>query len=237
MGTLYIVATPIGNLSDLTFRALETLHRVDLILCEDTRVTSKLLQHYQIGTRVLSYHAHSKLRKIETIIELLKKGENIALVCDAGTPGISDPGTKLIACLTKEFGSSLKIIPIPGASALISGASISGFPMSKFPFLGFPPAKKRRKRFFEELAHSKYPVIFFEAPHRILKTLKELQNILGSEKREIVVCRELTKKFETTYRGAVDEVFVQIGKEKVSGEFVIIIGPKFRAKAPLKLQP
>jgi 16S rRNA (cytidine1402-2'-O)-methyltransferase len=147
MSTLYVVATPIGNLEDLTFRALRILKEVDFILCEDTRTTKKLLEHYGIKTQTLSYHQHSRLQKIEYIIQLLERGKNLALVSDAGTPGISDPGNKLIILIVENL-KNVKIIPIPGASAGITAASISGFPMEKFVFLGFPPAKKRRKKFF-----------------------------------------------------------------------------------------
>lgn len=219
MGVLHIVSTPIGNLRDITFRALEVLKEVDLILCEDTRVTKKLLDHYQIKTPTLSYHQHSKLKKVEEILKSLKKGKNLALVSEAGTPGISDPGNKLISILVTEH-PRLSIIPIPGPSALTAAASISGFPMDKFIFMGFPPTKKKRKKFFEEIAKSKYPVIFYESPYRIIKTLKELRLLAD---RNIVVCRELTKKFETIYRGTVEEILQQLGKEKIRGEFVIVV--------------
>jgi len=241
MATLYIVATPIGNLEDITKRSLRILSEVDLILCEDTRVSKKLLDHYQIKTPTLSYHEHSKLKKVEYIIQLLKEGKNLALVSDAGTPGISDPGGKLIHLLTTQPGYVVKIVPIPGPSAITSAASISGFSMDKFLFLGFPPTKRKRRKFFEEtirqLAESKYPVIFFESPHRIIKTLKELRirvaetsshlpPRLRSANKElrIVVGRELTKKFETIYRGKTEEVIAKLEKDKIKGEFVVIIG-------------
>ena len=230
MAILYIIATPIGNLQDISQRAIETLKEVDLILCEDTRVTKKLLNHYQIEKPILSYHQHSKLTKINYILELLKEGKNLALVSDAGTPGISDPGNKLVELATGELGDRVEIVPIPGASAVTAAASISGFPMDKFLFLGFPPTKRKRKKFFEEVINSKYPVIFYESPYRIMKTLKELK--LSSDKshgnylttKEIVVCRELTKKFETVYRGEIDEVIEKIEKDKIKGEFVVIVG-------------
>lgn len=216
MATLYIVATPIGNLEDISRRALRILSEVDLILCEDTRQTKKLLDHYQIKTPSISYHQHSKLNKVEYVLELLKQGKNLALVSDAGTPGISDPGNKLI----QTVSDLVKIVPIPGASAVTVAASISGFPMDRFLFLGFPPAKKKRKRFFEEIANSKYPVIFYESPYRILKTLNELRFMNNDLK--IVVCRELTKKFETIYLGKIEEVIKEIEKDKIKGEFVVI---------------
>ena len=224
MPILYIVATPIGNLEDLTFRALKILKEVDLILCEDTRVTKKLLEHYGIKTPVLSYHQHSKLTKIDYILELLKEGKNLALVSDAGTPGISDPGNKLINEIVEKV-EMVEIVPIPGPSAVTAAASISGFPMDKFLFLGFPPKKRKRKKFFEEVINSKYSVIFYESPYRILKTLKELQLEAKTYTLEpkIVVCRELTKKFETIYRGKIEEVIEKIEKDKIKGEFVVIV--------------
>ena len=222
MATLYIVATPIGNLQDMTLRAVETLKRVDLILCEDTRVTQKLLSHYEIKTPTLSYHQHSKLNKTEYILDILKQGKNLALVSDAGTPGVSDPGNQLIQKIVESLGDSVKIEPTPGASAVTALASISGFPVDKFLFLGFPPMKNKRKKFFEEVADSKYSTVFYESPYRIIKTLKELSPLIGE--REIVVCRELTKKFETIYRGEIEEVIKNIEGGEIKGEFAVIVG-------------
>lgn len=226
MSTLYIVSTPIGNLHDIGLRALDILRSVDLILGEDTRVTKKLLTHYQIKTRLLSYHQHSKLKKVNYILELLKKGKDLALVSDAGTPGISDPGNKLVSEVIKSLSDKVKIVPIPGPSAVTAAASISGFPMDKFLFLGFPPTKRKRKKFFEKIVNSEYPVVFFESPHRILKTLNELNSISDVRRPtfEVVVCRELTKKFETVYRGKIDEVIKKIKEDKVKGEFVVVVG-------------
>ena len=228
MSTLYIVATPIGNLEDLTFRALRVLKGVDLILCEDTRVTKKLLDHYQIKTPTLSYHQHSKLKKVNYILEQLKQEKNLALVSDAGTPGISDPGNKLIKAIIASPGLVAEIIPVPGPSAVTCAVSVSGFPMDKFIFIGFPPTKRKRKKFFEEVINSKYPVIFYESPHRIIKTLSELQSLVISHKSlvNVVVCRELTKKFETIYRGTIEEVLKQIEESEIKGEFVVIVGGK-----------
>ncbi len=228
MSNLYIVGTPIGNLKDISIRALEILKSVDLILCEDTRVTQKLLNHFGIKARTLSYHQHSKLKKVKYILGLLKKGQDIALVSDAGTPGISDPGNKLVEEVVKFLEDRVKIIPIPGPSALISVASISGFPTDKFLFLGFPPQKRKRKKFFQEVINSKYPVVLYESPYRILKTLKEISII--NNKLSVVVCRELTKKFETTYRGIIEQVIAKIKNpevgDKIKGEFVLIISSK-----------
>ena len=215
MSKLYIVATPIGNLKDITFRALHVLENVDLILCEDTRRSKKLLNHYNINTPVESYHQHSKIRKVNKIINLLEQGKNLALVSDSGTPGISDPGNKLI----EEIKNIAEIIPIPGPNAIATIASVSGFPMDKFVFLGFPPHKKGRNKFFKEVAEYKYSVIIYESPHRIIKTLNELEK-LGEF--DIVVGRELTKKFETIYRGKIKDIIKQLEKEKPKGEFVIV---------------
>ncbi len=232
MATLYIIATPIGNLEDISQRALRTLSEVDLILCEDTRVTKKLLNYYNIQTPVLSYHQHSKLSKINYILSLLQQNKSLALVSDAGTPGISDPGNKLIELLiektTTEQGFEVKIVPIPGPSAVITAASVSGFPMDKFIFLGFAPTKRKRKKFFEEILNSKYPVIFYESPYRIIKTLSELQSlaIFHNSLISIVVCRELTKKFETIYRGEIEKVIEDIKEDKIKGEFVVIVKRK-----------
>lgn len=228
MATLFIVATPIGNLLDITLRALEVLKSVDFILAEDTRETKKLLNHYQINKPLISYHQHSKLQKVDYIIDLLRKGKKLALVSDAGTPGISDPGERLVNRVLRHLGNEVKIVPIPGPSAVAAALSISGFPTDKFLFLGFPPVKKKRKKFFKEVVWAKYPVILYESPHRIFKTLEDIKLALVGEKnnvdsREIVVCRELTKKFETIYRGTIDELTKKIKNDKILGEFVIII--------------
>jgi 16S rRNA (cytidine1402-2'-O)-methyltransferase len=243
MAVLYVIATPIGNLEDFSLRALRILKEVDLILCEDTRTTKKLLAHYQISKPTVSYHQHSQLTKIKYILEQLKQGKRIALVSEAGTPGISDPGNKLIEQVTEKLGSQVAVMPIPGPSALITALSISGLPANKFIFLGFPPVKKKRKKFFEEVVQAKYTVVFYESPHRILKTLKELSTVMAScfakdgtkprlpdgqesRGRQIVICRELTKKFETVYRGSIEEVVEQIQKDKIKGEFVVVVSPK-----------
>src|SRR3989339_397711 len=187
---LYIVATPIGNLSDITFRALETLRSVDFILCEDTRVTKNLLDHYQISKPLISYHQHSDEKKVKEIKELLEQGKNLALVTDAGTPGISDPGEKLINILTMKQCNNVTMIPIPGPSAVITALSISGFNSDRFIFMGFPPHKNKRQKFFKEVAENKYTTVFYESNHRIKKCLENLKEILDSN-RQIVVCREL----------------------------------------------
>ncbi len=222
MAKLYMISTPIGNLKDISPRAIKTLKEVDLILCEDTRVTQKLLNYYQIKKPTISYHQHSQLKKQNQILEELKKDKNLALMADAGTPTISDPGAKLIDYLISQL-PDLEIIPIPGPSAVIAALSVSGFPADKFVFFGFPPIKKKRKRFFEEVAQSKYTAVFYESPHRIIKTLTELEKVAN---RQVVVCRELTKKFETIYRGKINEIISQLTRDKIKGEFVVVLEKK-----------
>ncbi|MBI4359408.1 MAG: 16S rRNA (cytidine(1402)-2'-O)-methyltransferase [Candidatus Nealsonbacteria bacterium] len=224
MPTLYIVGTPIGNLEDISSRARQTLAGVDFILAEDTRVTKRLLERYQIQKPLISYHQHSQLQKVDDIVGLLKEGKNLALVSDAGTPGIADPGNELIEKAIEALGDRLNIVPIPGCSALAAAASIAGFPMDKFLFLGFPPIKKKRKKFFEEALNSKYPVILYESTHRILKTLSEMA-AMRPEAR-VVVCHELTKKFEKTYRGRLDKVLEQLKGADLRGEFVVIVSTR-----------
>lgn len=218
-GNLYIVATPIGNLGDITLRALETLKSVDFILCEDTRVTKNLLNHFEIIKPMISYHQHSDAKKVREINDLLEQGKNLALVTDAGTPGISDPGNLLIQSLVASI-ENINIVPIPGPSAIISALSISGFPTDKFLFLGFPPHKNKRQKFFKEAVAAEHTVAFYESGHRILKCLQELKELLDPN-RKILVCRELTKKFETIYRGTIAEVAEQMKDDR--GEFVVII--------------
>jgi 16S rRNA (cytidine1402-2'-O)-methyltransferase len=221
-GTLYVVGTPIGNLDDITSRGLSVLRRADFILCEDTRVTAKLLRHYGIKNPTISYHQHSKLGKIDKVIGLLEQGKELALVSDAGTPGISDPGNKLVEEIISRGLENVKIIPVPGPAAVTACLSICGFPTDSFLFLGFPPAKRKRKKFFQRIAAAATTVIFYESPHRILKSLEDLRQALG-EKRKVVVCRELTKKFESIYRGTAEEVADSIKKDKIKGEFVVTI--------------
>lgn len=207
---LYIIASPIGNLEDITDRAKRILSEVDLILAEDTRVSKKILDHFDIPKKeLLSFNEHAEDSKIDKIIELAEE-KDIAFLCDAGTPNISDPGFKLI----KALKDKVKVIPIPGASALTTLISVADVPMDKFLFLGFPPVKNKRKKFFDMINDSQFSVVIYESPHRIKKTLKELEG------RELIIGRELTKKFETIYYGKADELIDEI-KEK--GEFVIII--------------
>lgn len=219
LGKLYIVATPIGNLKDITLHAIEILKMVDLILCEDTRVTRRLLEHYDIYKPTVSFHQHSSPAKIKEIIKQLTIGKNIALVTDAGTPGISDPGNLLVEKLVVD-ALPFAINPIPGPSALTAALSISGFPTDKFYFAGFPPHKNKRQKFFRELAGRGETVIFYESPHRIKKCLNELKIVLEPA-RKLVIGRELTKQFETIYRGTIEEILKMNVPEK--GEFVIVI--------------
>ena len=220
-GILYIVATPIGNLEDVTLRALRVLREVDLILCEDTRVTKKLLSHYDIKTRTDSYHAQSKTSKIKKIINLLMEEKNIALVSDSGTPTISDPGVQLV---NQVRGVGVRVEVIPGPSALIAALSISGIPSSDFLFLGFLPHKKGRETLFKEITNSKRTVVFYESPHRLLKTLDSLKEKLVP-KRKVVIAKELTKIYEEIFSGTAKEAFnyFEEYKDKVRGEFVVIV--------------
>jgi len=174
---LYIVGTPIGNLEDISLRALRILGEVDFILCEDTRVTKKLLEHYKIKTPVISYHQHSDFSKTNYILGLLGEGKDLALVSDAGTPGISDPGGKLVQAVLERFGEDMKIESVPGPSAVTAALSISGIPTDKFIFLGFPPHKKGRQTFLKKIIESNYPVVVYESKHRIVKFLEELDKI------------------------------------------------------------
>lgn len=214
---LYIVATPIGNLQDITLRALEILKSVDVILCEDTRHTRQLADHFGIEKKLISLHQHSSDEKIKA---MLSQFENIAYVSDAGTPGISDPGGKLVEA---AVNLGIEVTPIPGPCAIATALSVSGMPTDKFMFMGFMPHKGRTK-IMESIRDSRVTICFYESPHRILKTLEQLKDYLD-ENRKVVVGRELTKKFETIYRGNINEVFEQV-KKMVKGEFVVIVSAK-----------
>ncbi len=226
VGTLYIVATPIGNLDDITARAIKTLESADLILCEDTRVAQKMLARFGIQKPLESYHQHSTLQKTDYILGLLEEGKNLALVSDAGTPGISDPGNRLVEAAVKEFGDSVKIVPVPGANAAMAALSVSGFATDKFMFAGFPPAKNKRKKYFQDLLSCGYTAVFYESNFRILKTLSEIDELDHDKTRRVVVCRELTKTFETIYRGTIPEVVAKIKKDPLKGEFVAVLESK-----------
>lgn len=221
-GTLYIVATPIGNLEDITFRALRTLKEVDLIAAEDTRRTRILLNHYSIRTPLTSYYEYNKLIKGKKLIDRLETGENIALVSDAGTPGISDPGYHLIKLALQ---SSTSVIPIPGVSAVITALSVSGLPTDSFVFQGFLPNKiTARKKLIEKMAEEKRTLVFYESPNRLRAALQDLLEICGD--REIVVTRELTKVFEEVIRGKITHVLNVLNGRQIKGEITLLVSGK-----------
>ncbi|MEN9852154.1 MAG: uroporphyrin-III C/tetrapyrrole (Corrin/Porphyrin) methyltransferase, rRNA [Candidatus Parcubacteria bacterium] len=225
MGTFFIISTPIGNMEDITLRALRVLREVDLILCEDTRETGKILKHYDIQNKMQSYHANSKLSKIDTIISYLESGKNIALVSDAGTPIISDPGILLVQEIKKQL-SEVQIVPVPGASALLSAVVASGINCHEFIFLGFLPHKKGRETLFKEIAENKRAVVFYESVHRIEKTLDSLVEHLDRTGKRVSIGRELTKLFEEIFTGTPEEVrnYFKKHTDKIRGEFVVIVG-------------
>jgi len=216
---LYIVSTPIGNLNDITFRAIEILKKVDLILCEDTRETLKLLNHYDIKNHLLSYYKDNEYKRIGKVIEMLKEGKEIALVCDRGTPGISDASFLLVR---EAYKNNIKVIPIPGPSSLTSAISVSALPSSQFTFYGFlPKGENKKRKLMESLIEREETLIFFESVHRINETLKIIKDVF--QNREMTVCRELTKKFEEIKYGSVEEVVGYFLSKKNKGEFVILI--------------
>ena len=220
MGILYLVATPIGNLGDMTPRAVETLQGVDLIAAEDTRHTGKLLQYFQITTPQISYHDHNRLSRIPELAEKLKAGQNIALVSDAGTPGISDPGQELVAACVDQ---GITVIPIPGATALISALISSGLTTNRFVFEGFLPTKgKERQERLDLVKAEPRTLIFYESPHRLLATLADLQTVLGSD-RVLTVARELTKYHEEFWRGTLAEGLDHFQENTPKGEFCLVI--------------
>jgi 16S rRNA (cytidine1402-2'-O)-methyltransferase len=252
MSTLYIVATPIGNLEDISLRALRIMGEVDFILCEDTRVTGKLLSHYKVKTPTIAYHQHSDESRTKNVLDMLAGGKDLALVADAGTPGISDPGGKLVQAVLEKFGHEIKIESVPGPSAVTAALSISGIPTDKFVFMGFPPHKKGRQTFLQRIADSIYPAVVYESKHRIIKFLEELDAVNRHIRKEngeidefnarvrnnkdkkttrspvtsVVVCRELSKMHETVYRGELKSIIERIkeNKDDQKGEFTVIIG-------------
>ncbi len=220
MGTLSIVATPIGNLADITLRALETLKNADAIACEDTRVTAKLLQRYQISKPLIIYSAQ-KTAGVGRILALLEEGKRVALVTDAGTPGISDPGTELVA---NARAQGARVEAIPGPSALTAALSIAGVPSHEFVFLGFLPHKKGRQTLFKVIAAEERTVVFYESPHRIEKAIASLAEVLSGA-RKVTLCRELTKIHEEVFSGSAHEVAeaLRAHKDRVRGEFVVVV--------------
>ena len=235
MSKFYVVATPIGNMGDITLRAIETLKEVDLILCEDTRETKKILQKYNINTPTMSYHSQSKLNKVDKIFALLEEGKNLALVSDAGTPTISDPGAMLISKIKERFNMltnsaiaesvniGVQVIPIPGVSAVIAALSASGLPTHEFTFLGFLPHKKGRETLFREITESKRTMVFYESPHRILKTLESLQKFCPNKK--VCLAREITKIYEEFKTDSPFELLDYLTKNPIhqKGEFTVLV--------------
>jgi len=216
-----MVATPIGNLEDITLRAMNTLKGVDGVVCEDTRVTRGLLTHISATAPVVSIHEHSSDEGLERILERLLRGESLAYVCDAGTPGMNDPGGKLVE---RAFLAGVRVVPIPGASSLTAAISACGFPMDDFVYRGFVPHKKGRETFFREVAETAEAVIFLESTHRIEKTLDQLFSAIGSS-RLLFIGREMTKLHETLYRGTIDEVRQALHSTSTKGEFTLILAP------------
>jgi 16S rRNA (cytidine1402-2'-O)-methyltransferase len=220
MSTFYVVGTPIGNLEDMTLRAIRILKEVQIVLCEDTRVTKKLFEKYGINTPMISYHAQSGEAKVDLIFEKIKEDKDIALVTDAGTPGISDPGSMLVSQVRENF-PDLKIAVIPGPSALTAALSIAGVPTHEFVFLGFLPHKKGRETLFREIGKSERTIVFYESTHRILKTLESLTKI----PKKVTIIREITKIYEEVIQGSAEEILSIINTypEKQKGEFVVVV--------------
>ena len=234
-GTLYLVATPIGNLEDMSFRAVRTLKEVDLIACEDTRTSRTLLSHFEIKTPVTSYHEFNKFEKADELLDALSSGKNIALITDAGTPGISDPGEELVAM---AFEQGLEVVPIPGACAFVNAAISSAQSVRRIAFEAFlPKDKKERQRIMSELKDETRTIVIYEAPHHLKKTLTELSEVLGGsrsltlvrelgENREVTICRELTKKFEEKRKTTFDEALSFFEDNDPRGEYVLVIEGK-----------
>ncbi len=222
LASLYVVGTPIGNLEDLTFRAKRIFGEVDVIACEDTRVTKKLLDHYTITTSTTSIHHHSSAADLDRVLDRVEQGKSVAVVTDAGMPGVSDPGGKLIA---RAVERGLHVESVPGPSALTTAASLSGVPTDSFLFLGFLPHKKGRETLFKRIAQTEETVVLYESPHRLMKTLNSLMGL--SLNKKIIVCRELTKLHESLVRGSAEEVlkYFTDHADEVRGEIVIVISP------------
>lgn len=222
-GTLYLIPTPIGNLADMTFRACDTLRRVDLVACEDTRTSARLFDEYDIQTPRTSFHLHNEHRKTPVLVEKLLAGAHLAMISDAGTPAISDPGFLLVrACV--EAG--IRVEALPGPTAFVPALIASGLPCDRFVFEGFLPLKKGRKKRLQELADQDRTIVFYEAPHRLVKLLEQMSNAFGAD-RPCVVCRELSKKFETYHRGRVSDVLIWAETvDRVKGEIVVIVAGK-----------
>jgi len=221
-GILYIVSTPIGNLEDMTYRAVEVLNSVDWVIAEDTRTTRKLLFRYKIETKMDHYHDHSDDAKRQKLIRFLKEGQNLALVSDAGTPLISDPGYRLVK---EAVAEKIAVVPIPGASAVVAALSVSGLPTDSFTFIGFLSNKStQRQKRFTQLQDRPETLIFYESCHRVVKCLEDMQVVFGD--RQVSVSRELTKKFEETFRGSISEAIAYFSQKTVKGEIVICLAGK-----------
>ena len=219
MAKLYIVPTPIGNLEDITLRSINVLIDSDLVLCEDTRRSKILMSHYKINTQLKSFHKFNEHKEVDSIVDQIKKGKKISLISDAGTPGISDPGFLIVrSCIESE----IEIECLPGATAFVPALINSGIPSDKFVFEGFLPVKKGRKTRLETLSNEERTMIFYESPHKILKTLNDFKLNFGSE-RKISISRELTKVYEENIRGTVEEVISFFGEKKIKGEIVIVV--------------
>ncbi|RJO59420.1 16S rRNA (cytidine(1402)-2'-O)-methyltransferase [Candidatus Parcubacteria bacterium] len=222
-GTLFIIATPIGNLSDLSARAKEVLAQVDAVLAEDTREAAKLLGHVGASKTVIRYDEHTRGQREDAILESLKAGKKLALVADRGTPNISDPGGRLVERVYKE-GPGVKVVPIPGPSAMSAALSVCGFPLQQFCGYGFLPLKNKRQAILKQMAEDPRPAVFFESPHRIEKVLSFFIEVCPA--REVFIGRELTKTFEHLYRGKPEEVLKALRADTIRGEFVVVLGPK-----------
>lgn len=220
MGTLYLVPTPVGNLEDITYRALRILREADLILAEDTRTTGNLLKHFDVKNAMLSYHKFNEHQTVDKVVERLKAGETVAVVSDAGTPGISDPGF-LVA--REAIRAGIEVITLPGATAFVPALVSSGLPCDKFCFEGFLPQKKGRQTRLEALKNEPRTMIFYESPHRIVKALTQFVEVFGAE-RPVSVCREISKVHEESVRGTLSEVLAHFQENEPRGEFVVIVG-------------
>ena len=230
-GKLYVVGTPIGNLEDITLRAIRTLKEVDLIACEDTRRTQKLLNAYKIQTPSISYHEHNEMTRAPELVIRMEEGSNIALVTDAGMPVVSDPGFRLVHLAVRH---GIRVVPVPGASAFVAALAASGMPVDKFRFLGFLPSKKgERRKALEELRDAPKTLLFYEAPHRLLEMLKDVRDILGE--RETVLAREVTKVHEEFVRGTVSSTLEYLKKRPIKGEITLLVGKS--DGAPEKSEP
>jgi len=219
-GRLFVVGTPIGSLEDVTLRALRILKEVDLIACEDTRQTQKLLNHYSIRSRTVSYHQHNEMTRAPELVIQMEQGVDIALVTDAGMPVISDPGYRLVHLAIRH---DIPVIPVPGAAAFVAALSASGLPVDRFQFLGFLPSKKgARRKALEELKEATKTLAFYEAPHRVLEMLKDVRDVLGD--RQVVVAREVTKLHEEFVRGSASEVLGRLKQKPVKGEITLLVG-------------